>query len=367
MSKQDVITPFQLFSITLFSMLFGFNLYPSAIEHDIHYEWFIAQLISLALIFPVVLMLLGIFRNTNADSLENVLTKTLGNLPAKIFLLFFFLYFTFHSIRIILLESNDIQLFLFDKTPVAVIAAVIAIVAFFISYSGVNSLAKLTELLSVPILLFIIFIIAVFLSKCDFGETKALFQPNTNRIIQQVIKSVSCFSCIEAMLFFVCRTVNDKKRKYALISGYAICSLIILALTICVVGIFTLRAASSLIYPVTELARTVQLRYLRVIERFDSLILSVKIIHACVFVSISCFCASASLSALFKSSLFKYSIIVYIILIILIFIGSVDSFLKIISKILIYSDIVFLFMIIPLLFIISIAKKKGNAQCGLKE
>ncbi len=364
--KTENVTPFQLFSITLFSMSFGLNLYPSSFGHAITHEWFIGLAVSAALIIPVLLMQLRIFKFIEAESLSSSVQLAAGKVSSKILGVLFFVYFLLHAIRLTTLEANDIQLFLFDKTPFKIIALVIIITAFIISLSGPGGLCKLTEILAVPLLLTIFITLAMFLSSSDFGEVKTLFQLKLSGIFHQVINSVSCFACIETTLFFVCRVKNKNRRKLALLGGYSACALILLILSVCIIGIFTLRAGANLIYPVTELARTVQLKYLRIIERFDTITLVVRIISVCVFVALTCHCSAEALSMVFHPKKFRYSIPVYLILLFVILFGYNESINQFISDTLIYCEITVLFAVIPILFLISLIKKRGDNSCDAK-
>ncbi len=358
MNKIETVSSFQLFSITLFSMLFGLNLYPLICGYRLDYEFFIAQIISFLLVIPIIFAITSIKNSFNMCSVDSILRSLLGNVPSRILGLVFFSYFILHSFRIITLEAEDIQLFLFDKTPVTVIALVLLLVGFIISINGSASLLRTAEVLSIPILLTVILMLTFFLCSSDFGEIKTLLQPRANKILSQIINSVSCFVCIESTLFFVCRT--EKKSHKALYAGFLVCAIVSLFITICITGIFTLKAGAVMHYPVTELSRTVQLKYLRVIERFDSISLSVKIISTCIFTSIMCYCASSSLALVFKPMKFRYSIPVYLILIILIFLKLNKKIIFNISQLLTYWEILNLFLIIPLIFIIS---RKKVSQC----
>ena len=359
MNKSETVTPFQLFSVTLFSMLFGLNFYPSTIAHQIEPEWFIAQIISVFLMFPILFMLLYIFEKSESNKFGDIIRELLGNIPSRAFCAVLAVYFLLRALSLILLESNNIQLFLFDRTPAFVVALVIAVVGFFLSVSGVKSLAKLCELLAVPILLLVIIILGVYLSGSSFEEIKTLFQPTFKNIFSQVTKTVTCFSCVEITLLFICRTENKKKRKPALLVGYSFCAVIMLVLTLCIVGTFTLKAGADLVYPVTELARTVQFQYLRVIERFDAVMLSVSITYTCVFTSLACYCATQLLEAVFHPLKFRYSVPVSVVLILLIIFGFKESFTDTVSRILLCCDTVFLIAVIPLLFVLTLIKKKG--------
>ncbi len=360
MNRSDTITPFQLFSITLFSMMFGLHIYPSAINHEITHEWFIAQVITVILMFPVLFMILYIFDPQRYSSFEEALTNNLGKVTAKILSVFLLVYFILHSVSIISLESNNIQIFLFDKTPVSVIALVIVTAAFIISFSGLTPLARLSEILSVPVLISAIILLIICLSGSDAGEIDTLFQPQPKNIFSQVIKSISCFFCIELTSIFICRTGSRRAAKAALITGYSICSAVMLLLTLCIAGTFTLSAGAGLLYPVTELARTVQLNYLRIVERFDTFMITSGITITCVFVSIACYCASSCISLLFSSRKFRYSIPVYILLITVLLISSRLNLTESISAVLVYLETAMLFLIIPVIFIIALIKRKGE-------
>lgn len=359
MNKSSAITPFQLFSITLFSMLFGLNLYPSVVGHDIKSEWFIAQLISVALMFPVLFMLLTVFDITSTDDFTVAVRVLTGNVFSRIIGILLAVYFILNTLNLVLLEGSDIQLFLFDKTPPIVISITIAIVGATLCLPGIRSLAKLCELLAIPILLIIIIILAMYLSNLELGELKTLFQPNIGNIFSQVLKSVNCFSCVEMLLLFVCRVENRRSRKTALIGGFSVCAAIMLLLTLSVVGTFTLKAGADLVYPVTELARTVQFKYLRVIERFDAVMFFVSITYTCIFTAIGCYCTAKSLSMVFYPISFRYSVPVTFLLVILIFFGSSESFSNAVSHLLIYLDVAFLSLLIPVLFIVALIKRSG--------
>lgn len=358
MDKYSNITPFQLFSITLFSVMFGLNLYPSSIGHEISNEWLIAQIISIIAVFPILYMLIEIFSEFES-SFEDGIFKIIGNVPSRILGGLFSLYFLLHSLRLIMLEANNIQLFLFDKTPANFIALIIIITAFFISVSGIQSLAKLAEILCIPMLILIAFMFFMFFSASDFTEAKVYFQPNTNNILSQAVNNISCISSIEMTAFFLCRVKSRSARKAALFSGYAVLSLVLISLTLCIAGIFTVKAGADLIYPVIELARTVQLKFLRVVERFDAVIFFVTIAAVCVFVSIALFCSSSSLSLVFRPLKFRYSIPIYLTAIVCVIFFMNNRFSDLVSNIVLYSEIVILFAVIPVLFIISKIRKRA--------
>ncbi len=360
MINRDKITPFQLFSITLFSMLFGLNFYPSVIGHDIRAEWFIAQLISTVLMFPVLFILLAVFDIANDEDFGNTMRSLIGTAPSRVLGAFLAVYFILGTLSIILLESNNIQLFLFDKTPAVVISLTIVLVGFAVCAPGLRSLAKLCELLTIPILLIITIIFALYFSNLESGEIKILFQVDTRNIFSQVIKTVNCFSCVEMLLLFICHVENTKRRKAALIAGYSVCAVIMLLLTLCVVGTFTLKAGADLVYPVTELARAVQFKYLRVIERFDAVMFSVSIAYTCIFSALGCYCAAESLSIVFYPLHFRYSFSVALILAVLVFFGSNETFSNTISKLSWILDVAFLLLIIPGLFVIARLGKRDK-------
>ncbi len=365
--KVEKITPFQLFSITLFSMAFGLNLYPSAINHEITHEWLIAQIITLTLLIPVLFMLFRIFKDTETDSFKNSLNLLIGKFPSRIAGTFFFVYFLLQALQIVSLESNDIQLFLFDKTPQSVIAAVFVISSLIISVSKISSLARLSELLSVPVLLTVVIMLILFLSSGNFVEIKTMLKPELKAVLPQAIRSVSCVACIETALFFICRTENQKHSRNAVLCGFLICAAIAVILTVCIVSTFTLKAGTSLIYPVTELARTVQLKYLRIIERFDTIALMIKIISTCLFTSIVCFCSAEALSMVFRPMKFRYQIPVYGLLLLTSLLAPNDNIDMFISYFLLYAEIFILFIFIPILFVIAEIKKRGGKEWAGKD
>ncbi len=362
MTKTDTITPFQLFSITLFSMLFGIRIYPSTIEHDIKYDWLAAQLITGVLIFLILLMSVKIFSNTDFKSFSEAIINLTGNIPSRILCGFICVYFILQSLILILLESKNIQLFLFDRTPILIISSVILITAYVLTISGLRPLARLTELLATPIIITLIIMLIICLSGSDFGETKALFQPSGTNMLSQIKKAISCFFSIEITAFFISRATERKKAGKALLFGYSVCFIIMLLLTLSIAGTFTLYAGSELIYPVTELARTVQLKYLRLIERLDTVMIAVSITNTCIFTSLSCYCASESLSICLKPLKIRYSIFVYAVLFILLLFGINAQFFDAVAGILLWTEAAILFLIIPALYIISNLKKKGAAN-----
>ncbi len=358
MNKCCTISSFQLFSITCFSMLFGLNFYPSAINHSITRQWLIAQIITILTLIPLTWMILQIADNTEELSFENILKKLFGKVFSRIIAFILFIYFIIQSYKLLFFESNKVQLFLFDKTPVYIIAAVILLVSFIITLKDFSSAAKLTELLVIPCAAVIFISLLIYFRSADTNEFKTLFTSDTNGLSSQIIRSVSCFSGFEIILFNVCKTRNNKTRKKAVFSGFALCSVIIILFTLCITGVFTIKTAAGMHYPFTELARSVQLNHLRIVERFDAVTIPINISAVCIYISLLLFASSEALSAILSPLKFRFPIAVYICIFIPVIFLFQENIVNLISKYIIFIELFILLIIIPLMYFLSIKEKK---------
>lgn len=339
-------------------MLFGMTLLPSTIHHRITTAWFAGQLIDCTVVFFVVLMMLGFLKNSSASSFPQKVRDTVGNIPGAFLLLAMSIYFIFHAARLLSIETDNLMLFLFDKTPGAVVAVVFAAVSFAVGISGLRQTARLSELLVLPLLVLVTVLIVLLLIRCDWGEVRTLYQFDLKELPAQAFYGFDSFACIELALFSACGVNDLCKRKKALICGFCVNIVLLLVIFIIFTGTFTVSAGSQLIFPFTELSRSVELDANNIFERIDVLFISFRIIVCIVFAAYACRCSERCLACVIVKDERSLLPVTAVILTVLVLAGLDADVLSFFSDVVFYGQFVTPVIIVPFLFIFSLIRKR---------
>lgn len=294
------------------------------------------------------------FVHSKSKAFPNMLEENLGLILSRIVLVAASVYFIAEICTVTIRQTQMTGLFLLEKTPPQVIAAVLLLTGAFIMYSGIRQISRTAELLFFLIMipLFIILLLALFC--IDYGELRLLIKPVPITSGNQLREALLPLGGIAAMAYFV-GYYDKSKRIKGLAGGTLILSIFALAVLLCCVGVFSLGGTAHLSFPLAELSRIVSLGSLAVTERFDILYMIIYTSATILSVGILYYCSCISLCGVFGISSHKCFIFILLPIIFLIsYYGLYNE--QLINSIAVWGRVLFLFLLIPILFVITIVK-----------
>ena len=204
---------------------------------------------------------------------SKTLAKPVGYVLAFLFFIHFFSY-CFYETRAL---ANLAKHFLFDRTPVEVIALLFLWLVFYAVSGSRTALIRL-NVMFFPIVLLILFMIILFnLREFEFGNIKPMFVTDIPSILKGSYDTIFSFLGFEVLFFYV--AMLDKKQSSKNISLYPIIGIglltfIYVLVYIFSIAIFTVEGAGALLYPTLELAKVVEFPG-GILERLESLFFTV--------------------------------------------------------------------------------------------
>ncbi len=308
----------------------------------------IATLIAMAYMY--VIMSVGkIFPNDNfVNYTKRVLTAPVAYAIALGFVLKIILNLTM-ELRIYSKVINDTVLF---KTPIFVIALSMLLVSIYCASKGIETRARISEILIVLVFVFIFLVIGLLVINADFSNLKPVLTTPPTKLVKGGFRSVTAFIGIEYGLLIYPFLRNKKDARKGAVSAVFLYGVLLTIVTaLCIIRFEYLNLQRQL-FPVLELINTIDLPG-TFIERQDSFVISFWIIGVFTTISAGLFFACILLKDVFK----KGSHLTYIFLcagIILFLTMSTDTIIEVFFTMEALSFILNLFysIILPILIIV---------------
>ncbi len=260
---------------------------------------YIIMLIStiIAIFYMYIIMSVGrLFPNDNFfNYTKRVLTKPISYVVSLGFVLKIIINLT-SEIRLYSEIINDTLLF---KTPIIVISISMLLVSMYCASKGIETRARVSEILIVLVLLFMALVIAILSFKADFSNLKPFLNTSPKKLALGGIKSIGAFIGIEYGLL-IYPYLRDKKnaRRAGMIAVFFHGMLLTIITVLCITK-FEYLTLQRQLYPVLELINTIELPG-TFIERQDSLVISFWIIGVFTTISAGLFFACILLKDIFK-------------------------------------------------------------------
>lgn len=348
---RTTFSPWQLMVISIIAGMGGMYFYP----RDFNRTSFVLFVGAIVLTLLSTAMLTYSFRHSECISFPNLLQENFGGILSRIILAAIAVYFVDEICSIAVKQTQMTGLFLLEKTPSQVILAVTLVTSAFIIYSGIRQISRTAELLFFVIMLPLTFILILALCSLNYGELIPLFKPG-GFSATQLTNSVLPFSGIAAIAYFA-GYYDKSKITRSLLCGVSTLSLYSIIILMSCVGVFSVGGTKHLSFPLAELSRIVSLGNMSVTERFDILYMIIYTAAAILTAGILLYCCCISLCGVFGIKNHKCFIFILLpIVFILSYYGLSDS--SLIEYISVWGKIIFLFALIPALFIISAIKNQ---------
>lgn len=202
----------QLVLILIISMVtLKVLLLPSLLAKDIGRDSYIFMLFMLVLDFLVLLILLYIF-NKNPDlSFYQVVKKLFGKVGAKIIMFLFFLFFLLKSWGAFQTNLSYLNENLYTSLDWYIFAFPILITVFFIASFGVNSLARLVEIVCPIIIVGFLGCFAVGLFRADFSSLMPFMEKGFFTHIPTIFRYSFWFGDYMIFIVFFGNVKEEKK------------------------------------------------------------------------------------------------------------------------------------------------------------
>lgn len=351
---RSTFSTWQLTVLVIMAGMGGMYFYPRAFGRS-----------SLALLaLTVVLTLLSMamlaysFRNSGSLSFPNLLQEHFGGILSRIIMAAAAVFFAAEVCCIAVKQTQMTGLFLLEKTPPQIVLAVTLLTTCFIITSGIRQIARTAELLFLAIALPLAFIIAMAIYSMNYGELLPLLKPN-DFSVAQLRWSVMPLSGIAATAYFA-GYYEKKKLTRSLLGGAALLSACCMLIMICCAGVFSVAGTNHLSFPLTELSRIVSVGNISLNHRFDILYMMIYTAVTVLTSGILLYCCGISLCGV--CNIKSHSCFTFLLLPVVFafsYLGLSDSaWIEFISA---WGKILFLFVLIPILFIITAIKKlRGN-------
>jgi spore germination protein len=311
----------------------------------IFFAWIVAKL---AARFP---------KKTFFEYTSAIVTKPVAYVLTLLFGVHFLLFVAYESRAI----AGVSKQYLFDRTPVEVVAFVFLLVVIY-AVSGSRVALLRINLLFLPIVLTVACVMQFMnLGFLEIGNLKPFFKTEWSGIFAGTKESVLSFLGFEIMLFYVALMNRPKDAPKAAIIGISIPLLLYLLLHLTVIGVLSHRVTMNVIYPTIEIAKEVEVPG-GFFERFESVFFTIWIMTIFNTTAMAYDVAVMALSSIFRKVkkitwLFMLSPLIYIISMLPQSYVQQSNFGMFIS----YSGIVFAILIpLGLLLIAKMRGVKGN-------
>ncbi len=292
------------------------------------------------------------------DSFVTYLFKTVSSPIGYIIALVFVIKIIFVNGLALRIFGETTRQIIIPNTPLYIIILSMILISFYSSSKGIESRARIYELLIGSVLIFVISILFSAKYNSDFSNILPIGTTNPLNILKGGIFTFFTFSAMEYTLLIYPFINNSKKTRQSSIIAILIVGTIITLTTIIAIAKFTANSLSRQIWPVFEMLNSINLPG-SFVERQEAFSLSFWIIM--VFASTS---AGLFFSAVIMKDLFKkltHTKYIFISAITMFIISILPIHLPLVVDLLHYVDSIFgLFymVILPivLLFIIKIRK-----------
>jgi spore germination protein len=202
-------------------------------------------------------------------------TSVIATKPVSVILtLLIGLYFILVAAYITRQLSNIIKQYLFDRTPIEVIALIFVLIVIY-AVSGSRTALLRLNVMFFPIVLTVMLLVQFMnLGFIETDNFKPFFVTPWNDVLTGALKSEHGFLGFEIVLFYTALMKKPKDAPKAAMMGVALPMMLYLIIYIFVIGVFSNVETANQIYPTIELSKEVEVPG-EFFERFESIFLTI--------------------------------------------------------------------------------------------
>jgi spore germination protein len=207
---------------------------------------------------------------------------------------FYYVFFASFEARAM---ADLIKVFILARTPIEITILIFMGTAVYLILGGVSAIFRLFELYFPFIIIFTLLIILLTANQFEFNHIRPFFEGMTP-IAKGTGTTILSFVGIETILFTQAYMKKKQKIKKVLIVGIGIPTLIYTTIVIMVAGIMGVGEAMTLVYPLMELAKSIEIRNF-FFERFETFFVPLWILSIFTTFAIAFFLAAKGVKELF--------------------------------------------------------------------
>ncbi|MBE6753016.1 MAG: hypothetical protein E7559_01455 [Ruminococcaceae bacterium] len=294
---QEGLSVPQLFALGIFSVGGGLLLWAGRVGSKPDTGWLPALAIAAVAAALLTAAVVYSFRRTGCRAVSELLGELFTSVPARCILLLLGIFLTARAAQTLSLYTGMTGRFLLPKTPSLVLAAAAVVTALVLMYDGLRSMARTAELLMLMSIIPAAVMLTAFLVRIDTAELLVLAQPRMGDIAPQLTPALYTFAGVECVIFFVGHGRGKGSRTVPLAVGAS--AIVSAVLFVGAVGILTLGGVQSSDYPFIETARMINIGGVNLTERFDILLILLRVLFIIVQTAVLLYCASISISSFF--------------------------------------------------------------------
>ncbi|QSS98888.1 GerAB/ArcD/ProY family transporter [Pontibacillus sp. ALD_SL1] len=208
-----------------------------------------------------------------------------------------------------------IQMFILDRTPVAFTMMIFIGTAVYLVMGGFSAIFRLFELYFPAIILFTLLIMILSANQFEVNHIRPFFE-GFSPIIKGMSATILSFVGIEVILFVQAHMKKPQRVKKAAMYGIGIPTFLYAIIVIMVGGIMGVGETMTLVYPLMELAKSIEIRNF-FFERFETFFIPLWILSIFTTLSIVFYLAALGVKTVFQvkkeTAVFSIIPIIYII------------------------------------------------------
>ncbi|MDP4126384.1 MAG: endospore germination permease [Bacillota bacterium] len=288
------------FTLMLFSLLLStimFDLPRIFIEQTKQDVW---QVMLITLVADALLALVYSFlglrypQQTTIQYSETILGPWLGKIIGLLFILFFGLI----TLTILKVVSQFINTIILTDTPELVINFILLLISFYAVNSGLEVVARLSEVIA-PLMLISLMTILIFsLNRVELGNLRPVFQHNVRELVSSSLLPISWYGICNVMGIFMAYHNKPKESLKAKLIAISSVTLLTVLTLMSLITIFGTSYSSQQIYPVFRLAQIIKVGDF--FERIETLVIIFQIAGAFVSLVILYYSCALGLAQIFK-------------------------------------------------------------------
>ncbi|MGG4207163.1 GerAB/ArcD/ProY family transporter [Paenibacillus jamilae] len=237
---------------------------------------------------------------------QRITGKAIGKVLGILFVIYF-ICIAAYEIRSV---EEVTSFFLLEGTPVWAISAPFIWISLYLCLGGIGTLGKICQVIFPITAAIFVLICLLSLNIFELNNLRPVLSEGVMPVLKTLKTTTLTLTGTECLLFILCRMEKPKKATKAIGLAIGISVVFYTAALILCIGAFSVEGVMTRTWPFLDLARSFEVEYL-LLERFESLLLSIWIMQIFATFSIAFYCASLGVSQILNSS---YSKVLFILL-----------------------------------------------------
>ena len=220
------------FCFIAFSVAIKIIILPSLTASFANQSLWISILINFFLDGLMILFILKISDKFNGLSFFQILNKNLGNVPTKIILFLYCIYFILKAYVPIMEQKSFIEISLYETTHVVFIFIPIFLISCYFSYKGIKTVGRVSDVMIWFTLFAVISLMVFSISVCDFSNLLPLFREKPINILKGSYSTILWYFDSTYLLFFIGNIKKERLKNTKIILSFCLSALIVIIFAI---------------------------------------------------------------------------------------------------------------------------------------